>query len=115
MHPVKVECILVTLCFLWYQSLSQLTTSGSMYQLVSGNDVEDITTSLEKFTAYFECGQDNGCHHVAREKADGDFVQKGIGDALNETRYSAIWKKRLSGKNDTTIFDTVLLENMNSS
>ena len=89
---------LAILCFLWHQSLSQLTTSGNMYQLVSGNDTDDNTSPFEKFTAYFECGQDYGCGCVAKEKAGGTFVKKTIDDALDETRYSAIWKERASGK-----------------
>ena len=94
----SVECILAILCFLGCQSLSQLTTSGNLYQLISGNDTDGSTSSFAKFTAYFQCGQDNWCGYVAKEKTSGKFVMKRIDDALNEARYSSIWKKKVSGK-----------------
>ena len=98
MYFESLEGTFVILCLLGCQSFSQLTTSGNMYQLVSGNNTDDSISPFEKFTAYFECGRDNGCGYVAKEKADGKFVKKRVGDALNETGYSAIWKKKSSGK-----------------
>ena len=69
-----------------------------MYELISGKDAGDSTSSFEKFTAYFECGQDDGCGYVAKEKSSGMFVKERIGEAMNISKYSAIWKKRMSGK-----------------
>ena len=98
MHLQSVEYILLVLCHLWHPLMSQLTTSGQMYELVSGKDTDDNTSSFEKFIAYFECGQDDGCGYVAKEKSSGMFVKGTIGKAMNISKYSAMWKKRISGK-----------------
>ena len=83
--------------FLGSQVKSQLSTTGYVFEPVSGNDQEDSISS-ERFTAYHECWGMRECGFVAKEKNGAKFVKLRIGAKLNNTKYSTIWKKRMEGK-----------------
>ena len=83
--------------FLASQVKSQLSTTGYVYEPVSGNDQEDSISS-ERFTAYDECWGMGECGFVAKRRIDGKFVKLRIEATLNNTKYSNIWKKKMEGK-----------------
>ena len=75
---------------------SQLSTTGYVYEPVSGDNQEDSISS-ERFTVYHECWGMRECGFVAKRKNDGKFVKLRIGATLNNTKYSNIWQKRMEG------------------
>ena len=83
--------------FLASQVKSQLSTTGYVFEPVSGNDQEDSISS-ERFTTYHACWGMGECGFVAKRTSDGKFVKLRIGVTLNSTKYSKIWKKRMEGK-----------------
>ena len=96
---LKVVLLLVlVLCQLGQRFLSQLTTAGYMYELIAGQDNDDAASAAAKFTAYFDCWQDDSCFYVAEEKNSGAFVLKKAGATLNNDKYSAVWKKSTIGR-----------------
>lgn len=99
MHSQFVACIIIVLLHLGRQLASQVTHSGHTYQLVSGQDADDTASPFDKYAAYIECGQDNSCGYVAKEKSGGKFIIKKNGEKLNAARYTTVWKKINNGKN----------------
>ena len=97
MHLKIVVFLLLVLCQLGKRLLSQLTTAGYMYELVAGQDSNDDVSASAKFTAYFECWQDDSCLYVAKEKSSGKFLLKKTGEVVNKDDYSAVWKKNTVG------------------
>ena len=100
MHLKMVLLLLLGLCQLGLQFLSQLTTAGYMYELVAGQDNDDGVSASAKFTAYFDCWQDESCLYVAKEKSSGKYLVKKPGDTLNKDEYSAVWKKNTFGRHN---------------
>ena len=97
MHLKIVVFLLLVLCQLGKRFLSQLTTAGYMYELVAGQDSNDDVSASAKFTAYFDCWQDDSCLYVAKEKSSGKFLLKKTGEVVNNDDYSAVWKKNTVG------------------
>ena len=89
--------------FLASQVKSQLSTTGYVYEPVSGNDQEGSISS-ERFTTYHECWGMGECGFVAKRTSDGIFVKLRIGAMLNNTKYSKIWKKRIEGRQICYLF-----------
>ena len=75
----------------------QLSTTGYVYDPISGND-EENNLSSERFIAYHDCWELGECGYVAKRRSDRKYVKLKIGATLNETNYSIIWKKRVEGK-----------------
>ena len=97
MHLKMVLFLVLALCQLGKGFLSQLTTAGYMYELVAGQDSNDDVSASAKFTAYFDCWQDDSCLYVAKEKSSGKFLLKKTGEIVNNDDYSAVWKKNTVG------------------
>ena len=98
MHLKLVLLLLLVLCQLGQQFLSQLSTTGYMYELIAGQDSDDALSAAARFTAYFDCWQDDNCLYVAKEKSSGTFVLRKAGETLNSDQYSAVWKKNTVGR-----------------
>ena len=101
--PENFWFILFCLVSLANKVISQLSTTGYIYEPVIGNYEEDVI-SYEKMTAYSECWWQVECGYVAKRKVDGKFVKLRIGAKLNTTKYSIIWAKRIEGKGNFYFF-----------
>ena len=98
MRLKMVVFVLLALCQLRQQLQSQLSTAGFMYETVAGQDNDDDISAFAKFTAYFNCWQDDSCLYVAKEKKSGKFLLKKAGEVPNNEKYSAVWKKNVIGR-----------------
>ena len=98
MHFKIVLLLVLALCQLGKRFLSQLTTVGHMYELIAGQDSDDAASAAARFTAYFDCWQDDNCLYVAKEISSGTFALKKAGETLNNDKYSAVWKKNTVGR-----------------
>ena len=103
MHLKTVVLLLLALCYFGQQLLSQLATAGHMYELVAGKDSDDDVSASSKFTAYFDCWQDDSCLYVAKEKSSGRFVLRKAGAMFNEDKYFAVWKKNAVGRHKISL------------
>ena len=83
-----------------------------MYELVTGQDSDDDVSASAKFTAYFDCWQDDSCLYVAKEKSSGTFELRKAGEVFNKDKYSAVWKKKAVGRHSMCLHRDTLRYHM---